>query len=394
MKRRGFTLIELLVVIGIIGVLLAILLPALQSARDQAYLVKCESNLKQIGNASVNYAADFHDYLPQWREQWYNPYATHGGTLGVMGNTWYVDYNTSQTPHSTPDLGCNIMRLHCTGYLGKWNWAPLGIPVPNTQGMFRDGAASMVLALAGKNFAPVQTDTSYIGVRWDPAQQGNLTSGGGVFGADYIYNPHWAYLNATSYANWLSKTPNIGQSQGTGVPTTNTAITGAYAKISQYPPVMALATDMIYNLGSINHMRGHGTFAFFNLLYADGHVNSVQDGLIIHGFKLDNPVFNLSFGQSGGPLDSGQSGHDYYAQGGAVTSDGGTTNQFWQLDDYMDILETEANNGNPLTEMAQGPYIRGQVPANALAHREARWKGFDSGSSASNAGNKAIVTFY
>lgn len=121
-SHLGFSLVELLVVIGIVGLLLAITMPAIRIARENDQRIQCQSNLRQIGFAFLIYANDNRGSMPSWSGWHPTAFPTEAGDevswVGKLANIIRPDsrvYNCPSFPSYTP------FNLH--NYFIEAEWA-------------------------------------------------------------------------------------------------------------------------------------------------------------------------------------------------------------------------------------------------------------------------------
>ena len=146
-SSKGFTLVELLVVIAIIGILIALLLPAVQQAREAARRSECTNNLKQLGIALHNYHDTYGAFVP--RKQGTGNPGNRGRASGFIGLLPFIEQSAMYDQIAAGDGSRPPWGPSAWSGWAVWNNAPdqLLCPSATTFGGTRNDAVNYVFSM-------------------------------------------------------------------------------------------------------------------------------------------------------------------------------------------------------------------------------------------------------
>lgn len=315
MRRRAFTLIELLVVIAIIGVLIALLLPAVQQAREAARRSQCKNNLKQLGLAIFNYESTLSCFPPTSvvvrlpSNSLYTsylgpharilPYIEQGNvfnkidTNSAYGNVLNLDAVGRVIPmflcpseprsealnHATFGPIGGVNYGFCMGDWYVWAGPNGGPPTRSAFGVnlyrqwrdFTDGTSQTLLMSEVKNYQPYIRDCGSLANINTPdtipppnADPLTVAPEYGGTGCSYFDNGHSQWAELTVHHNGFTTAwpPNKKTPGGPGLSIPDVDLNSQRERIGG--PTYAAVTSRSHHAGGVNSLFGDGAVRFIS----------------------------------------------------------------------------------------------------------------------------------
>jgi prepilin-type N-terminal cleavage/methylation domain-containing protein/prepilin-type processing-associated H-X9-DG protein len=280
MHRRGFTLIEILVVITIIGVLIALLIPAVQSAREAARKLQCSNNLKQIGLGIIQYEHSYRQ-LPLVSVPTIFGYRTpnlssHGWASSIL------PYLEQETVYSRIDF--KRPANHRTNIPAVSTVLPVFL-CPATDRVARDGQKHLViLEFAVTDYAATRVVRTSADEVHSPGAWGEPILGD----PESVHPTHYRRVSLTDVLDGTSQTTLAGEAAGLPV-TYSGGGEGPWQRDdfnfgsgrwgSAGHGIQILRTD--HDWGTIN-FRNSSIYSFHpggaNVVFCDGSVHFLREG--------------------------------------------------------------------------------------------------------------------